>query len=287
VTFATYETSRSDGGPVQLYLFRYGTEAGELYAYTSHTQELTVDHGGSVGEIVYSPVPIQRDGITSNGTLDKSALRINMDVGTDLAELFRVYPPSNVVTLTIYEGHLDDPDGEFLVVWAGRVITAGRESGELVISGEPVSTQMKRPGLRRHYQYGCPHVLYGEQCKANKAAATVSATVASITGASVTLNSGWEGAFAPEKFLRGLLEWTPAGQSTERRTIIRITGDVLSLSGLPRNLDASDTVSVVLGCNHKAFAPDGDCEALHNNLPNYGGQPWIPIKTATNTNVYY
>ena len=52
-------------------------------------------------------------------TLDKSTLKVSMDIGTDLAELFRIYPPSSVVTLTIFEGHIDDPDGEFLAVWAG------------------------------------------------------------------------------------------------------------------------------------------------------------------------
>lgn len=288
MTFATYETSRDDGGPVQLFLFRYGNEAGEYYAYTSHAQELTVDHGGSVGEITYDPIPIQRDNINSNGTLDKSALKIGMDIGTDLAELFRVYPPSNVVTLTIYEGHIDDPDAEFIVVWAGRIVTAGREGSELVISGEPVSTQLRRPGLRRHYQYGCPHWLYGPQCGANKAAATVAGTVASISGSTVTLNSGWEGAFASAKFVRGMLEWTPSGGSVERRTIIAVSGDTLSLSGIPKDLAASDSVDVVLGCNHKAFSSQGgDCEGLHDNLPAFGGHPWIPLKNVVNSNPYY
>lgn len=288
MTYAAYEESRDDGGPVQLYLFRYGTEAGEYYAYTSHTQELTVDHGGSVGEITYTPIPIQRDNIASNGTLDKSALKVSMDIGTDLAELFRVYPPSNVVTLTIYEGHIDDPDTEFVVVWAGRIVSAGREHSELVISGEPVSTQLLRPGLRRHYQYGCPHWLYGPHCNANKAAATVSGNVAAISGSTVTLDAGWEGTFDPAKFVRGMLEWTPAGESTQRRTIIRRSGDVLTLSGIPTGLAVTDSVDVVLGCNHKAFAAQGgDCEALHDNLVNYGGQPWIPLKNIVNANPYY
>lgn len=287
MTYAAFEESRDDGGPVQCFLFRYGTEAGEYYAYTAHTDDITIDHGGSFGEITYVPVPIQRDGITSNGTLDKSSLKLGMDIGTDLSELFRVYPPSNVVTLTIYEGHIDDADSEFVVVWAGRVVTVSREGGELVLSGEPVSTQMHRPGLRRHYQYGCPHQLYGTQCGASKAAATVSAVVASVSGSTVKLTAGWEGSFTAAKFLRGMLEWTPSGSSTERRTIVRVSGDTLTLSGIPKGLAAADDVDVVLGCNHKAFAPSGDCEALHDNVINFGGQPWIPIKNVVNSNPYY
>lgn len=293
MTFPTYEESVASGNPVQCYLFRYGTEPGEYYAYTTYTgDDLVIDHGGSIGEVAYTPVPIQRDAINANGTLDKSALRIGTDIGTDLAEIFRVYPPSNVVTLTVYEGHIDDEDLDFRVVWAGRVVAAQREKSELTLSCEPVSTQMRRPGLRRNYQFGCGHALYmGEVgkpgCHANKAAATVIATVASVAGSTVTLDSGWEGAFPAAKFLRGMLEWTPAGASIQRRTIIRIAGDVLTLSGIATDLVATDSVDVVLGCNHKAFAPDGDCQAIHDNLADFGGEPWIPLQNVIGTNPFY
>lgn len=288
MTFSAYESSVEDGGPIQLYRFVYGTEAGEYFAYTSSTEQQIVDHGGSVGVITYEPIPIERGSIVSNGTLDKSAIKIGLDVGNDLAELFRVYPPSSVVQLTIYEGHIDDPDGEFVVIWAGRIVQASREGSELQLSGEPISTQLRRAGLRRNYQYGCPHALYSDACGASRAAATVSATVSAIDGTVVTLASGWEGAFSAAKFLRGTLEWTPSGQTTQRRTIIRIDGDDLSLSGLPVALAALDSVDVVLGCNHRAFAADGgDCEGLHDRLVAYGGQPWIPLKNVVNKNPYY
>lgn len=288
MTFAAYESSVEDGGPIQLFRFVYGSEAGEYLAYTNSTEAQTVDHGGSVGVITYQPVPIQRGNIVSNGTLDKSAIRMTLDIGTELAELFRVYPPSQVVTLTIYEGHVDDPDSQFQIVWAGRVIAASRDKSELQLSGEPISTQLRRAGLRRHYQYGCPHALYGDKCNANKVAATVSATVAAISGTVITLSSGWAGSFTASKFVRGMLEWTPAGQSTQRRTILRVSGNNLTISGTPIDLDVSDAVDVVLGCNHRAFAADGgDCEGLHDNLVNYGGQPWIPTKNVINKNPYY
>lgn len=271
MSYPDYEGSREDGNPVQCFKFQYGTEAGEYYAYTNHTDEVTID------SIVYEPVPIQRGSIESNGTLDKSALRINTDIGTELAEIFRIYPPAAVVQLTIREGHIGDPDAAFVVTWAGRVVAAQRQGSELVLSGEPVSTSLRRPGLRACYQYGCRHVLYGTKCQANKAAATVSATVDSVDGATVTLVAGWEGAFDPAKFLRGMIEWPAAGGSTERRSIIRISGDVLSLSGIATGLAASDPVDVVLGCNHKAYAEQGgDCQPLHNNIVNFGGEPWIP-----------
>lgn len=289
MSYGDLQASAEQGDPVQCFLFRYGTEPGEHYAYTDHTDELVIDHGAPLGEITYAPVPIERDKIESNGTLDKSALKIGTDLGTELAEIFRVYPPSSVVTLTVYEGHLTDADSEFVVTWAGRIVSASRDEGELQLSGEPVSTSMRRPGLRRHYQYGCMHQLYGPQCKTDKPSKTLPATLTAIVGATVTLDMGWYGPYPPAKFQGGLMEWPSATGSIQRRTILRVTGNTLSLSGLPYGLEAGDAVSVVLGCNHKPFATqDGDCEALHDNLPNYGGCPWIPLKNPIGTfNNYY
>lgn len=279
MSYADYQASRDGGNPIQLFLFHYGTEPGEHYAYTDHTEEMTVDHGGAIGEIIYSPVPISRGSIESNGTLDRATLKVSTDIGTGVAELFRVYPPPYVVALTIFEGHLDDPDEEYLVTWAGRVIAAQRKGSQLEMSCEPVSTSLERPGPRAAYGYGCRHVLYGPQCQANKAAATVSTTVAAIDGATIDLAPGWEGAFDPAKFLRGMVEWAAPGGSTDRRMIIRVDGDTLSLTGLPTGLAVSDPIDVVLGCNHKAYIEDGgDCEGLHDNILNYGGERWIPTQ---------
>lgn len=271
MTFAAQEESREQGDLVQLFKFIYGPDPADFYAYTDHTEELTYD-----GEL-YVPVPIDRGNIDANGTLDRSALKINTDIGAEIAEIFRVYPPAYVVSLIIRQGHLGDPDEEFKVIWVGRIVAAHREGGELVLSGEPVSTSLRRPGLRRHYQYGCPHQLYGPQCMADKVSKTLSATVDSVDGAAVTLDSGWNGAFAADKFLGGIFEWVNDDGLTDRRTILRVAGDVLSLSGIAKGVAASDTVSVVLGCNHKAYAEDGgDCQPLHDNILNYGGDLWIP-----------
>lgn len=278
MTFAAFEGSRELGDPVQLFKFIYGPDPGDYYAYTDANDEQTVDG------VTYAPVPIERDNFSADGTLDKSAIKINTDIGAEIAEIFRVYPPAYVVSLIIRQGHLGDPDNEFLVVWAGRIVAAHREGGEAVLSGEPVSTSMRRPGPRRPYQYGCPHQLYGPSCLADKASKTLSATVASVAGATVTLTAGWNGAFAGAKFLGGLFEWVNDDGLTDRRTILRVATNTLSLSGIAKGVAAADVVSVVLGCNHKAYAEDGgDCQPLHDNILNYGGDRWIPLKNPIGT----
>jgi hypothetical protein len=286
MSYETYEGSRELGDPVQCFFFKYGPNLGDYYAYTDSTVEQVVSG------VTYTPRPVQRDTISQDGTLDKSSIKIGIDVGSELAELFRVYPPAYVVSLIIRQGHIGDPDSEFLVIWAGRVVAAERQGGEAMLSAEPVSTSLRRPGLRRHYQYGCPHALYSQGdglCNADKASKTLSATVSTVNGATVTLVAGWNGAFASAKFLGGLFEWTNDDGQLDRRTILRVSGNTLSLSGVVQGVDPADTIDVVVGCNHKAYAEDdGDCQPLHDNILNNGGDRWIPLKNPIGTfNNYY
>jgi hypothetical protein len=288
MTFDAIETSRRRGEPVTLFLFVYGGEEGDSpaplsYAYTDAEQAITYEG------FTYDPVPVMRDAISSTGTLDKSALSVRLPRDIEFAEQFRVYPPTQVTTLIIRQGHLSDADSprEFLVCWSGRVLSVGREGDECVVTGEPISSSMRRPGLRRHYQLGCPHALYSQgtgMCNASEAAATVSATVASKSGTSVTLNSGWEGAFDPTKFTEGMVKWTNDDGQVEARKILSVSSNTLLLSGLLRDLDVAATVSVILGCNHQM----SDCGDLHNNIQNHGGCPWIPVKNPIGfRNQYY
>jgi hypothetical protein len=136
---------------------------------------------------------------------------------------------------------------------------------------------MRRAGLRRHYQIGCPHLLYGPQCNADKEAATVATTVEAINGRTITLPVAWPGVAESENFLTGMVEWTTAEGNLEVRTILKITNNrELLLSGLVEHvLSVSDAIDVVKGCAHNVDF----CADVHNNIHNYGGQPWIPFKS--------
>jgi uncharacterized phage protein (TIGR02218 family) len=269
MAFAPLEESRQKALPVTLYQFIYDTAPLTYFAITDAEQAVT-----DVG-ITYDPVPAMRDAIVSSGSLDRTTIAVRMPRDIEFSEKFRVYPPTVPVTLIIRQGHLSDtPTPEFLVVWSGRVLSVGREGDECVVSCEPVSSSLRRPGLRRNYQLGCPHVLYGSECKANRAASTVSSTVASKSGTSVTVASGWNGAFPATGFREGIVEWTNDDGGTEKRKILSVSGNTLALGGLLRDLDAGDAVSIILGCNHQM----SDCEGLFNNIQNHGGCPWIPLK---------
>jgi Phage conserved hypothetical protein BR0599 len=278
MAFAPFEESRQKAMPVTLYQFIYDTAPLSQFCITDAEQAI-VNAG-----VTYDPVPAMRDAIVSSGTLDRTTIVVRMPRDIEFAEKFRVYPPTVPVSLIIRQGHLTDtPTPEFLVVWSGRVLSVGREGDECTISCEPVSSSLRRPGLRRNYQLGCPHVLYGPECKANRTAATRSTTVSSKSGTSITLPAGWNGSFAAQKFREGIAQWTNDDGGTEKRKILSVSGNTLSLGGLLRDLDVGDPVSVILGCNHQM----SDCLNLFDNIHNHGGCPWIPLKNPTGFRNHY
>jgi len=263
--FETYEESRSRGAPNTLYLFDY---MGKVFGYTDSEFPITFD------DVDYLPLPVERDTVTASGTLDKSTLSIKVPHDCEVAELFRVYPPSAVVNATVFQGHQNDEDAEFLAVWVGRVISCAREDSIATLACEPVSTSLRRTGLRRRYQYGCPHALYGPQCQVEKALFSVEAEVTAVGAGLVTFSSGWNGAFDEERFADGLIEWT-ADDATQLRTILQVdTGlNRLTIGGTTTGLLVGDTVTLSLGCSHQM----ADCNAFEN-IQNFGGQPFIPSK---------
>lgn len=271
MTFGSRETSRTLGQPDTLYRF---TVFNSVYAYTDAEESITFN------SVVYRPIPINRDAITTSGSLDKAQINIKVQHDTEIAELFRVFPPSEVVGVTIFQGHADDPDNEFLAIYSGRVVSCQREASVASLTCEPINTSMMRPGLRRRYQYGCPHALYGSDCKADRNSFTWSRQVLSIDGASIIMEPGWEleSGQSAAKFTQGLFEYQN-GTKTELRTIIRssVGSQLILLDGIPYGLSEGDTVKVSLGCNHKGIN-GGDCSAVFNNILNFGGQPFIPTE---------
>lgn len=268
MTFATLESSRHEGAPVALMLFRFGENAADVYAYTSAEDPINFD------SVTYVPAPIYNGAITSSGSMDRSMLEIRLPKSLDICKLFHTFPPSRLVTLRIFGGHAGDT--EFQAVWSGRLITQKIEVDECIFMGEPVSSAFRRSGLRRTYSYGCPHVLYGKQCRAAEVAFSVTATVVGVDSPYVSFNPGWNAGFDAEKFTFGRAQWTNALGRTEYRSIVRLQSDnQLLFSGDFDTIQVGQSIALSLGCDHKL---DGDCTTIFDNAANFGGQPWIPLK---------
>ena len=284
MTFDVLAKSRRSARPVELYLFVYGDSLTKYYAYTNGQTPITYDADDGRGPIEYQPLAIAREGVQSSGNLDKSTLEVSVAQTSELAQEFRVYPPSDVISLFIRGGHIGDD--EFLVVWSGRVLGGTLKDSTCKLACEPIATMLRRAGLRRNYQLGCPLVLYGEgegQCNADKVAATMTVLAVSAAGVTLTIPFGWGDG---RLYRGGLVEWDNVDTGAhEIRTILQIpNGTDLTLNGLARGIVAGTVVTIRKGCNHLT----SDCLNVHNNINNYGGHPFIPTKNPFGqTNNFY
>ncbi len=284
MTFGAVESSRFLGQPIDLYEFRFGAETESVARYTN------IEAGFTYAGEDYTPLPIARGNLVSSGTLDRTTLQMTLPETSDIARLYDQETPSSVITVVVRQGHV--PDGDFKVVFSGRVLNgAFDEQHQIVLDCEPISSSMRRAGLTRDYQYACPHVLYGPQCRASREAATRSVTALSVNGPRVTFSPTWDTDARRPKYLGGIAEWTGSDGRLARRSIVSVeAGGVVVLSSDADTLTSGASVSMVLGCNHQhgMTDPDGDCLNLHDNIVNYGGQHEIPLKNPIGiTNNFY
>lgn len=272
--FSFLQGSRFSSVPVHLYEVVYGADERSRIRLTDAEEPQTF------GGHVYQVSQIKHSEIHASGTLDKTTLTVSTRFDSPLSELFRHYPPSQVVTLTVYRGELNDPDNEFYVVWSGRVLSCALEDYEAKLTCEPVGTGVRRPGLRRNFQLGCPHVLYGPSCRANREAFSSTASVLNTTGASVRLPPGWNAGWSKSQFINGMAEWSDELGNTVTRTILQVAAvsgssdDVILVAGNLAGLCVGRPIKLSLGCNHQM----SNCSQVFGNMPNFGGCPWIPTK---------
>lgn len=261
---------------VELYEFKVGDEGGVVLRYADGEKPCT--YAGAE----YEPIPIRRGKITKAGGLDNTEMNITVPVESEIAELYRVHAPAFAVTLTIRSVDYRDSDGLYAsIIWIGRVLNCRRDvEGEMDVAElacKPWNSLLRNNGLRRNYQLSCPHQLYGPQCQASKAATERTATVASVSGTALTLVDGWKAGEPDSNFRFGLVEWD-GENGREVRMVYAVSGNTLTFNTPIAGLSPGDEVSVYYGCARTRE----HCAGLHNNIVNYGGQPWIPLVNPVN-----
>src|SRR5690606_24510141 len=125
-------------------------------------------------------------------------------------------------------------------------------------------------------QYGCPYMLYGPDCRANREQFRVDAPVTSVQGTVVTIAS-LAGIKPNDYYAGGYIEYTHSQLGTiERMSVAKSDGPtgVLTLFGIAPGLISGVEVKAFAGCNRTL----DHCRHRFHNVVNYGGQPFIPNK---------
>lgn len=278
------ERSEFGGAPISLLKFESGAMSTPIL-WTDVA--FPVAHDG----LTYMPTPLKVGGVSQSDTLDKATVQIECPTDAAVPMLFRYYPLGGVVNLTVLYGHDGDPAGEFVPIWSGRVVgvTHADDQGTATLECEPISTSLMRTGLRRNYQRMCPHALYGDKCRVNKAAHTIAVTVADVQGSVVRVTPEIPSA---GQFAGGIASWTRqvSGQiplRDERMITEAIpTGpgeSAFKIMGAIIGLQTGAQLAVTRGCDHGLDT----CTNIFDNAPNYGGMPWIPTDNPTSGGSIY
>lgn len=268
MTYAASETSATGGSPVELYEFLY---QGNYFRFTSAADPITYLSQ------VFRPYALQRDPIATQSANVDAALTLTAFQDFPPAQLFRVQAPSAVVNLTVRREHRLDTAGEFSVIWVGKVLGAQwDESSQVKLTCESDLASLKRIGLRRLYQLGCPWVLYGPGCHllADDFAFTLTSGIV-VTGRTVAV-AGLAG-YPANYFAGGYLKYpSPLNGVTEVFAIRASLTGALTLALTPYGLSLAPTVTVYRGCAHTMDACATFGAAPDGNTANFGGQPYIP-----------
>lgn len=261
MTYSSAEISSYAGSPVELFLFTRGVK---IWTYTS------ADDSQTHLSQTYAPVPIKRSRIDDMAELNRRELEIEVPHDLPVASQFISYPPGEVVTLKIFRRHRTDLDLETRVIWIGRVLSARWGDDGNVLLCEPISTSLKRTGLRRRYGRQCGRVLYMPGCNVDPASYRTQGTVTAITGNQFSIAAA---AGQPDGFFNGgYLWWQMPDGRKDSRMIIGHVGDLVTLNAVMPAVSVGDAVELYPGCPHTIAV----CESRFGNHENNGAFMFTP-----------
>ena len=253
---------------IETYTF---TGSFQTYRYTTADRQVRVD--GQVHEPAAISRGAVRAGDQSQDQLDvEVTLPVTLQMVQDYA--FLTAPPKLQMTLRAFDRDVQNPPGSDIysssngaVLWSGEVSAfsvSNRQARLRVPSDFTRGLQATAPAV--FYQNPCNHVLYGPQCKANRAANTQNTTVASFADNVIGVaDDGFADSFLDAGTIQN-------DRTNERRLIITNVGNVITTNLPFTDVQVGDAVILQAGCDHSF----NTCRTKFNNTINYGGHPFIP-----------
>ncbi len=270
--FDQYETSNSNGRPIALYEFRWGTV---IWRYTSADTDQWYPDDSEPGNR-FRAVSIRDDGMTQGGSSEND-FTIHSQIDIPIVALYGDSPPTARVYCTVRRKHQDDPDNEAPVYFVGRVANLMRTDNQAEADIRCISAlkTLSTGGLRLTWGKNCPHCIYDTQCRVPAADHAYERVAELVSGSLLTITEDTvptEGTFTG-----GYVEWDRSGEGTmERRGIeAALSGITFKVLGRCAGLVPGMAVTLYPGCDQTAST----CEDGFDNLANDGGFPFMPEKS--------
>lgn len=269
MAFSDYITRIFGKRPVWLYRITVG--ATEFHytskgaGYTTPNDRPTTDY--PTGQ-VWAGATVNRGEIFQSAASNRTDTFIRL-LTSDPATVAMRSNKYEDVTVTIWQGYIGDPEDEFVLQFAGRLV---RYEGDLLLTTLTFDTDLSdaaRSSVAQVVQRPCRHVHYftdanGEGCRLNLADYQQSAEVTVVSGRSLTIPLA---AMQPDgNYLAGVLEYDGKEYMIESHI-----GEAIVVETIVDGLEAAvalGTTNVLIaeGCNLTIQR----CEEF-GNLDNHGG----------------
>lgn len=268
MTFAAFEGSAAGGEPVELYRLLLGTEE---FRWTSAEDDYVF--GGDT----FEAVEISRTRVLISAEQRQDLLTVNLPASEDFVRRYIDIVPGKRGTLTVQRVHRPDPDQEAFVLFKGIVqsVAFTRDGTSASIAVRPLTTGLSQTIPRYTFQGLCNHFLYDARCKVLQSSFQFSGTPSAVVGSTVTI---------PGLSANGA-SWAVGGfvqlGTSDFRLVLAQTGDdVKLLMPFGENV-VGMSVDVFAGCDHTLAT----CKAKFNNVINYGGFAFVPLKNPFETGI--
>lgn len=259
MSFETPELSVQDGAPAELLTFTYGTVT---------YRHINAPASRIIGGELYTSESFSIPNVASSAERARNSIDISVRRDHPIALLFRVTPPTQVITVTYGKVHNTDLTEEVLTPFVGRVLNCDWAGIVGNLNCEPISQSQKRNGNCRKYGRTCTAALYS--CGVQLADFESATTVSSVSG--LVLNVA---AVNPAYTYRGgFVTWTDDDGNDQYRYIDGQTTTALTLTIPFQGIAATDAVRIAPGCDRSLAT----CNAVFGNGLNYPAFPLLPTK---------
>ena len=255
MTYTAYEAEIQSGAPVLLFLF---TKGATEWRMTTNAVDVVMDgETWTATQVKPSKFSLTQDPV-------KDALELQFPQDNAFAAQYLTDGSDDDTSVVVYRAHLVDPAEDMPIVWQGTVSSAYLTDRMIAVSCESLLKRLSRSNLMATYQANCRHAVYSTACGLVRGNFDYTATVDSIAANVVTLTAG-------HGITSGALTGGEIEKGGYRRFIVLHEGDDLTLIRPLFGLAASDSVTLIEGCDRSLAT----CIAK-TNVANYGGFPWIP-----------
>lgn len=266
MAFDTQERSVEAGQPIELYDFRLGTES---FFWTTNPVAVTYN------SLTYEPLEISREALQFSSDTRAEALKISVPASTPLVRRYINSVPGQRATMTITRVHRNDGANQLVQMFKGIAQTVGFTLNGLKaeIAVVPITAELANSIPRFAFSGVCNHVLYDGACTIAQSLFRYQDVVTGVAGDSITVQglsvkgSGW----ATGGYI--------ALSSGEFRQILDHTGDTIRVLLPFPTSPLGQTVEVFAGCDHSI----NTCSSKFNNVPNFGGFAWVPLRNPFST----